>query len=135
MRFVDTNILIYAAGRLPGDESKRRGALRILRSADLALSAQVLQEFYAQATRPTRPDALSHEEAQALVVAWSRFPIQSVTTELVMAAMACRVRFGISYWDAAIIEAARMLRCSQVLSEDLSHGQDYDGVTVVNPFQ
>lgn len=30
--------------------------------------------------------------------------------------------------------AAKAARCRQLLSEDLSHGQDYDGVTVVNPF-
>jgi predicted nucleic acid-binding protein len=135
VRFVDTNVLIYAAGRLPGDETRRREALRILKSADLALSAQVLQEFYVQATRATRPDAISHAQAEALVVAWSRFPIQPITTELVLAAMASHVQFNISFWDAAIIEAARMLGCTEVLSEDLNHGQDYDGVTVVNPFR
>jgi predicted nucleic acid-binding protein len=43
-------------------------------------------------------------------------------------------RFGISYWDSAIIEAARALGCSTVLSEDLNSGGDYGGVTVVNPF-
>jgi predicted nucleic acid-binding protein len=47
---------------------------------------------------------------------------------------ACR-RYVISYWDAAIIEASRALGCAIVLSEDLSHGQDYDGVTVQNPFR
>ena len=54
--------------------------------------------------------------------------------DLVLAAMETRDRFGISYWDAAIVEAARMLGCSEILSEDLSHGQDYAGVRVVNPF-
>jgi predicted nucleic acid-binding protein len=48
--------------------------------------------------------------------------------------MATRQRFAISYRDAAILEAARALGCEEVLSEDLSHGQDYDGVFVVNPF-
>jgi predicted nucleic acid-binding protein len=48
--------------------------------------------------------------------------------------MASRERYRISYWDAAIIEAARMLGCEEVLSEDLNHGQSFDGVVVVNPF-
>lgn len=43
-------------------------------------------------------------------------------------------RFNVSYWDAAIIEAARESGCTELLSEDLSNGQDYNGVTVVNPF-
>jgi predicted nucleic acid-binding protein len=52
-----------------------------------------------------------------------------------LAALASRQTFGISYWDAAIIEAARAMGCTSVLSEDLDDGQDYDGVRVVNPFR
>ncbi len=44
-------------------------------------------------------------------------------------------RFQISYWDAAILEAARALGCEVVLSEDLNHGQDLDGLRVENPFR
>lgn len=39
-----------------------------------------------------------------------------------------------SYWDAAIIESARVMKCEVVLSEDMGHGRDFDGVRVVNPF-
>jgi hypothetical protein len=49
--------------------------------------------------------------------------------------MATRQRFGISYRDAAILEAARTLGCEIVLSEDLGDGQDYAGVRVENPFR
>jgi predicted nucleic acid-binding protein len=51
-----------------------------------------------------------------------------------MQAMATRERWGISFWDAAVIEAARAARCGELLSEDLADGQDYDGVVVRNPF-
>jgi predicted nucleic acid-binding protein len=40
----------------------------------------------------------------------------------------------LSYCDAAILEAARLMGCSEVLSEDLSDGQDYAGIRVGNPF-
>jgi predicted nucleic acid-binding protein len=40
----------------------------------------------------------------------------------------------LSYWDAAILVAAKQLGCHTVFSEDLNDGQTYDGVTVVNPF-
>jgi len=43
-------------------------------------------------------------------------------------------RFQVSYWDAAILAAAKRLGCPTVYSEDMNHGQDYDGVRVVNPF-
>jgi predicted nucleic acid-binding protein len=32
-------------------------------------------------------------------------------------------------------EASRAMGCTQVLSEDLSDGQDYAGVQVTNPFR
>lgn len=134
MRFLDTNVLLYAVSSSPAERPKASVAAAILKQRDLALSAQVLQEVYVQATRETRRDALSHEQATGLVVAFGRFPVQPTTFELVTAAMETLKRFGLSYWDAAIIEAARALGCSEVLSEDLSAGQDYGGVAVVNPF-
>ncbi len=134
MRFVDTNILLYSISTEPSEERKREIANRILYEADLALSVQVLQEFYVQATRPTREQPLSHAQAADLVTAFSRFPVAETTLQLVETAMATRDRFQLSYWDAAIVEAARVLGCDQVLSEDMSHGKDYDGVVVTNPF-
>ena len=64
-----------------------------------------------------------------------RFPVLDITTDLMLAAAATCRRFGVSYWDAAILEAARSLGCDVVLSEDLSDGQDYAGVRVENPFR
>lgn len=135
MRFVDTNVLLYAISRRPEEQRKRDVANELLSRHDLALSAQVLQEFYVQATRPTRDDALTHDQAAQLVTAFARFPVQPTTLPLVMAGMEARRRFQLSYWDAAIIEAARMLGCSAVLSEDLNDGQDYAGMPVANPFR
>jgi predicted nucleic acid-binding protein len=94
----------------------------------------VLQEFYVQATHTHRSDGLAHPEAVALIESFRRFPVQETTVTLVLAAMETKQRFQISYWDAAIIEAARGLRCEVVLSEDMNDGQDYGGVRVENPF-
>lgn len=88
-----------------------------------------------QATRATRPDPISHEHAVRLVEAFQRFPVVAVAPGLMRAALATRERFQISYWDAAILEAARSLGCKVVLSEDLGDGTDYDGVRVENPFR
>jgi predicted nucleic acid-binding protein len=54
---------------------------------------------------------------------------------LLLAALSTKERFAISYWDAAIIEAARVSGCDTVVSEDLSDEQDYDGIRVENPFK
>ncbi|HEX6687513.1 MAG TPA: PIN domain-containing protein [Solirubrobacterales bacterium] len=135
MRFADTNVLLYAVSRDPGERHKAELARGILAERDLALSVQVLQEFYVQATRTSRPDPLSHEQTAKLVESFLRFPVAEVTTQVMLAALATRHRFRISYWDAAILEAARALGCETVLSEDLSDGQDYAGVSVQNPFR
>jgi predicted nucleic acid-binding protein len=135
VRFADTNILLYAVSRDPGEAHKAELARGILAERDLALSVQVLQEFYVQATRASRPDSLSHDQTVKLVESFLRFPVTDITTQMMLAALATRHRFRISYWDAAILEAARALGCETVLSEDLSDGQDYGGVSVQNPFQ
>lgn len=134
MRFVDTNVLLYAISRDPREQAKSRRANEILYSRDLALSVQVLGEFYVQATHERRDGALTHEQATALVESFRRFPVQETTVALALAAMSTKQRFDISYWDAAVLEAARALRCEIVLSEDLSDSQDYAGVRVENPF-
>lgn len=134
-RFADTNVLIYSISDDPAERDKAARAGEILAARDLGLSVQVLQEFYVQATRATRPGRLTHDRAAGLVESFRRFPVLPLTAELVEAAMATRERFQLSYWDAAIVEAARSLGCKLVLSEDLSDGQDYDGVRVENPFR
>lgn len=134
MRFADTNVLLYAISRDPREAPKAKRANELLAAGDLGVSVQVLQEFYVQATRASREDAITHEQATGLVEAWRRFPVQDLTVDMMAAAFETRRRFGISYWDAAIIEAGRTLGCTVILSEDLDPGTDYDGVRVQNPF-
>ena len=122
MRFIDTNVLLYAVSRDPEEQDKTDRANEVLAGGDVALSLQVLQEFYVQATRASRPDPLSHEHAARLVESFLRFPVQEITSAVVLAALATRQRFGISYWDAAILEAGRALGCDVVLSEDMREG-------------
>lgn len=135
MPFVDTNVLLYAISRDPLERGKTARANEILSSREVALSVQVLQEFYVQATRESRSDRLSDGQAAALVESFQRFPVQQNTVRVMLAAIATKQRFTISYWDAAIIEAARSMGCNVVLSEDLGDGQDYAGVKVENPFR
>lgn len=134
MRFVDTNILLYAVSTVPAEARQRRIARELLDQDDLALSVQVLQEFYVQATRPTRPDPLTHEQAASLIEAWLRFPVQELTVPIMQAALATKLRWAVNYWDAVIIEAARAAGCPVVLSEDLQAGMDFAGIRVENPF-
>jgi predicted nucleic acid-binding protein len=135
VRFVDTNVLLYAISRDPAERSKAARANEILDAGDIGLSVQVLQEFYVQSTRASRGDAITYDQAAGLVEAWCRFPVQVTSVEVMRAALDTRVRFGISYWDAAILEAGRALGCTLVLSEDLDDATDYDGIRVEDPFR
>jgi len=134
MRFVDTNILLYSLEQEPVQSLKAAIATEILAGADLALSIQVLQEFYVQATHPRCPDALPHEFAVRLIQKWMRFRIQENTVAVLQEAFVIKGRYQTSYWDAAILAAAQAAGCTEVLSEDLNHGQKYGVLTVVNPF-
>lgn len=131
--FVDTNVLLYAASNAPDDAPKRQAARALLARPDIAFSAQVLQEFYAVAVSKRRL-LMTHDEALAVLQSLAAFPIYPVSRELVLEAVDVKQRFGISYWDAAIIAAAKRMHCAAVYSEDLGAGQNYDGVTVINPF-
>ena len=134
-RFVDTNVLLYSISRAPAEASKREIAIALLDADDIALSVQVLQEFYVQATRATRPDALPHDIAAGLIHTWLRFKIQETTLAIVLGALDIKAAYKLSYWDAAILATARTLGCRELLSEDMSHGQEVEGVRIVNPFR
>ena len=134
MRLTDTNILLYATSTNPAEADKRAKAVEILHEDSLALSVQVLAEFYHQATRPSRLYRLSHGEAIQFLDGLSRLPTQPVTTEVFRRATELSHRFGISYWDAAILAAALLMGCEAVYSEHMSNQQDYGGLRVINPF-
>lgn len=134
-RFIDTNILLYSISRDLAEAGKRDRAVALLAEDDLGLSAQVLQEFYVQATRRSRRDALPHDIAAGLVRAWSRFPVQDISFAIVTSALEIHAVHGFSYWDSAIIAAAQALGCRQLLSEDLSHGRRVGDLTILDPFR
>jgi predicted nucleic acid-binding protein len=131
--FIDTNVLLYAASNAAADREKRAVARRVLAEPEIGFSAQVLQEFYAAAVAKQRLE-MTHEEALAVLDSLAAFPVWPVTRELVLEAVDAKQRFQVSYWDAAILVAAKQLGCRIVYSEDLNDGQEYDGVQVVNPF-
>jgi predicted nucleic acid-binding protein len=133
-RFLDTNVLLYSISREPAEAGKRDRALAILEEDHWALSVQVLQEFYVQATRATRRDAVSHDTAVGLIGTWLRFPVQDITVAVMSEALRIKALHRLSYWDAAIVAAARALGCPEIYSEDMSHGRDIEGTVIVNPF-
>ncbi len=135
LRFLDTNILLYSISSERAEAEKRERAISLLGRDDIGLSVQVLGEFYVQATRATRRDALAHEIAAGLIEAWLRFPVQNLTRKIVLNALTIKAAHGFSYWDSAIIAAASALGCRELYTEDLTHGGDVQGVRIIDPFR
>jgi predicted nucleic acid-binding protein len=131
--FFDTNILVYAATGTGEDEHKRNRALALIESEDFGTSAQVLQEFFVTVVKKvSRP--LPPEQALEWIEQLTAFPCHPIDHRLVRIAIEQSERYAISYWDAAILSAAKALGSHIVYSEDLNDGQQYAGVRVVNPF-
>jgi len=131
---LDSNIFLYAFSKTPRDAAKARTAREWIAREDWGISVQVLQEFYVNAIHT--PHDLKHDEALAMIeeIASSR-PVISIDVPLIRLALQIKNRYGVAYWDAAILAGARRLGANVLVSEDLSHGQDYGGVRVLNPFQ
>jgi predicted nucleic acid-binding protein len=70
-----------------------------------------------------------------LLTAWTRFKVQEITLSILNSALEIKAAHGFSYWDSAIIAAARALGCRELYSEDMGHGREVEGVVIVNPFR
>ena len=132
--FLDTNVVVYAASRLPEDAAKRAVALELISTAELGLSGQVLQEFYVTVTRKMKPP-LGHDAALGWIEQLEEFPCAAIDASIVYQGAENSRLFQLSYWDGAILAAAERLGAAILYSEDLSHGQKYGSVTVINPFK
>lgn len=134
--FVDTNVLVYARDTTePTKHDRAREWLEHLwRSGEGRLSVQVLQEFYVTATRKLSP-GMSQDDARADVRNLNAWRPVKIDERALEEAWALQDRFALSFWDALIVAAARIIGCEQILSEDLQTGQELDGLRVVNPFE
>lgn len=131
--FIDTNVLVYAVDT--DEPEKRATAITLLNELKgrIAVSAQVLNEYYVTVTRKlARPQ--STEQAERSVRSLAKLPVVDVDRALVLAAVALSRSAQLSLWDAAIIAAARRAGCARLYSEDLNAGQVVEGVEIVDPF-
>lgn len=98
-----------------------------------AVSVQVLQELYVTVTRKlARP--LAPARALDIVREYLTWNVVENTGALLTAAIALQQKARLSFWDALVVQAAIATGCERLYSEDLSHGQRFDSVVVVNPF-
>lgn len=116
------------------ETAKAAKAIALLEGDDCVLSVQVLQEFYVQATRASRLTPLPHKIAADLIRTWLRFQIQDNTIAVLQSALEIKAAHGFSYWDSAIIAAAIAAGCTELYTEDLSHGGQIGSIWIINPF-
>ena len=131
--FVDTNVLIYAIDRADPRKQAAASAWRaeLWRTHAGRISYQVLQEFYAK-VRQKWPSASEAARAEVRdLLSWR--PI-SISGGLLEQGWRIQDRYGLSFWDAMIVAAAKATGCQYLLTEDLQSGQNLDGVVVLNPF-
>lgn len=127
--FADTNVAVYC---LDADVILRTKALAVMRSRPV-ISIQVVNEFIAVLLRQGR---LPRETVIRLArILMNRCEVMSVTRQIVENAFRVGNRYQISHWDSLIVAAALAADCDTLFSEDLQHGQIFDGqLTVTNPF-
>jgi predicted nucleic acid-binding protein len=133
--FVDTNLLVYAHDRQAGTKAIRAQELlaQLWKEKRGVLSTQVLQEFCVNVRRKFQQPMTSAEVREA-VLAYKSWRMVVNTANSILRALELEQRYQLSFWDAMIVQAAEGAGCEVLYSEDLSHGQEYGGVLVVNPF-
>ena len=78
---------------------------------------------------------LSEAETLRFLAHVMRRPVVDLTPDLFLRAIELKNRYRIGYWDAAVLGAALTLGCHTLYTQDLNHGQDYDGLRAVDPFR
>ena len=133
--FVDTNILVYAHDTTAGRkrEIAKAAILDLWNSETGVLSTQVLQEVYVSLTQKI-PAPLDGKNARAILEDLCAWKVMVNDEQAVLAAIDLQVQYRLSFWDSLILEAARRSGATMLYSEDLSHGQQVDGIKIVNPF-
>jgi predicted nucleic acid-binding protein len=133
LAFFDTNVLLYADDN--SAPAKKDRAVRLfsdhLRAGTAVVSLQVLQEYYAAATRKLNVPA---EIAQRKVELLAHGKVVRFEVSDVVAAIELHRLYRLSFWDSLIVHAARIAGATVLFSEDFSAGSAIGGVRVINPF-
>jgi len=128
-RFVDTNVLVYAAL----EDDPRSDPARALLSTAVIFSVQALNEFVS-AARKLRRKWIEIEEALAFLktICPAPTPLTISTHRL---ALDIAQRFGYHMFDALMIAAALEASAETLYSEDMQDGQKIGKLTIRNPFR
>ena len=131
--FFDTNILLYSGdSQDPIKQAKARKALALAsEKGNGVISTQVLQEYYVVEVKKFKRDPLTIKQ---ILKIWQQFEVITINPALIEEAIDISVLNKLSFWDSLIIAAAHFAKCTQLMTEDLHHGQVIRGLKIVNPF-
>jgi len=131
---LDSNILFYTIDADAGDLQEKARAIvrRAAQGHDCILSLQTLCEFFHSTTRKGK---LTAAQAVAHVEDWQTlFPVVAATPATLRLAMRAVEQHGLSFWDAMQWAVAKQAGATLLLSEDLQHDRELEGVRFRNPF-
>jgi len=131
--FFDTNVLVYADDNAA--PRKQRRAVELVaehrRAGTGVVSLQVLQDYFVTVTRKLQVEA---RIARRKVELLAEFDVVTSEVADVLGAIDLHRLHGISFWDALIVRSAKQSGCKVLLSEDMQHAREIDGIQIVNPF-
>jgi len=134
--FVDTNILMYAHDAAAGAKHDRARALveELWRTRSGVVSTQILQELVVNLRRKSG-QPLSAKAARDIVTDYLSWHVVVNNGHSILEALELEERYQISFWDALVVQAAGTSGAEVLYSEDLSNGQSYGSVRVINPLR
>jgi predicted nucleic acid-binding protein len=134
--FVDTNVLMYAHDTSTGEKHARAKALveELWRDRSGVVSTQVLQELAVNLRKNVRRP-LDIKTTRDIVADYLAWQVIVNGSDSILEAIELEERYQISFWDALIVQAAQASGAEILYSEDLSDGQAYGSVRVVNPLR
>lgn len=135
-QFIDTNVLVYAHDRSAGKKYERARKLltNLWESRQGCISIQVLQEFYVTVVQKIAKPILT-DKAARIITDLKEWNVHIPDVNDILYAIDIQQRNKLSFWDSLIICSAKKLNCDVIWSEDLNHGQYYEEIVVMNPFE
>lgn len=134
--FVDSNVIIYARDLTQPIKQARadQWTEHFWAARNGRLSYQVLVETYAVLTAAHKR-RMANDQARTYVASFEAWEPLAVSQTVIQLAWRAQDRYGFNWWDSLIVAAAQLTECTHLLTEDMQHAQNLDGLIVISPFE
>lgn len=132
LRFADTYVWLYSFIQSQ-NEAKFRTAQQLLRSTEIVLSTQVVNEICRNLLRKAN---FSEAQLQKIIKSLFRhYQVVLLQERTLAKASDLRNRYSLSFWDSLIVAAALAAGATILYSEDMQHGLVVEQqLRIENPF-